>query len=234
MKKTFKIRDLFRSAWKDYKANWTLFILIGIVFLLVGLLGNLGTTLDPYTQSLHQSPIIGILSWLLQMFVGLGFIRFTLNLVDGKEHKIEDLFKGAESFSHFAYFIVVAMLYGALIGLGTLLLVIPGIIALIGFIFAQYLIAEQKTGIFEAFKESWKMTAGNRFKIFWLMIVLIFFNLLGVIALVVGLIITVPMSYIMYARLYRTLGGAMVDAEENDMEVVDIMEGDQTEENSEE
>ena len=231
MKKTFTIKTLFKDSWKDYKANWSLFILIGIIFLLVSLLSNLGTTFDPVTETVRQSPVIVILGWLLQMFIGLGFIRFMLNLVDGKEHKVEDLFKGAESFTHFLYFVVVAMLYSALVGFGSLLLLIPGIIALIGFIFAQYLIAEQKTGIFESFKESWKMTSGNRWKILWLMIVLIFFNLLGALALLLGLLVTVPMSYIIYARLYRVLGDGStqaVSSDEHDIEVVDVVEGDQT------
>ena len=120
-----------------------------------------------------------------------------------------------------------------MVAFGTLLLIIPGIIALVGFIFAQYLIAEEKTGIFESFKESWKMTRGNRWKIFWLMIVLVFFNIFGALALVIGLFITIPMSYLMYAHLYRTLNTDQSLAEddlseESDMEVIEVVEGNQT------
>ena len=233
MKKRFEIGTLFRDAWRDYKANWTMFIVIGIIFILVSILGNLGTSFDSVTGVIEQSTIVAILGWLLQVFIALGFIRFLLNIVDGKEYKIEDLFRGARSIEHFAFFIVVVMLYTAFIGLGTVLLVIPGIIALVGFIFAQYLIAEEKAGIFESFKESWKMTAGNRWKIFWLMIVLLFFNVFGLLVLVIGLFITVPMTYLMYAHLYRKLSlEGTVDSEESDMEVIEVVEGDQSEDES--
>ncbi|MCA9352854.1 hypothetical protein KC901_01585 [Patescibacteria group bacterium] len=230
MKRTFSINTLFKDAWKDYKANWTLFILIGIIFVLIGLVSKLGSSFNPYTHTFEQPLVTTVIGFLLQMFVGLGFIRFLLNMVDGKEYKVEDLFRGAESVAHFIYFVVVALLYGAFIAFGMVLLVVPGLVALVGFIFAQYLMAERKADIFESFQKSWMMTSGNRWKILWLMIVLALFNLLGVIALFVGLIITVPMSYIIYARLYRTLDGELATTpdEKNDIEVVEVLEGNQT------
>ena len=180
-------------------------ILIGIIFALVGMLGNMG-------NGFHGASIIGLVGWLLQMYLSLGFIRLLLNIVDGKPRKIEDIFHGANSTSHFIYFLVVGLLYGAIVALGMVLLVIPGLVALVGFIFAQYLIAEEGEGIFESFKKSWHMTAGNRWKIFWLFIVVAFFNLFGLIALVIGLAITIPMTYLIWARLYRTLGSATVES----------------------
>ncbi|MFT6829805.1 MAG: hypothetical protein ACJAV6_000646 [Candidatus Paceibacteria bacterium] len=179
---------------------------------------------------MEQSTTVSLIAWLLGMFISLGFIRFILNIVDEKERKVEDLFRGANSVEHFLFFIVVVMLYTALIGLGTVLLVIPGIVALVGFVFAQYLIAEEKSGIFESLKESWNMTSKNRWKIFWLMIVVLFFNIFGALALVIGLFITVPMTYLIYARLYRELSmDDLVTMEEEDMEVIEVMEGDHTE-----
>jgi hypothetical protein len=230
MKKRFEIGSLFRNAWKDYKANWSLFIIIGIIFILVNLLGNLGASFNTVTGAIEQSTTVSLIAWLLGMFISLGFIRFILNIVDEKERKVEDLFRGANSVEHFLFFIVVVMLYTALIGLGTVLLVIPGIVALVGFMFAQYLIAEEKSGIFESLKESWNMTSKNRWKIFWLMIVVLFFNIFGALALVIGLFITVPMTYLIYARLYRELSmDDLVTMEEEDMEVIEVMEGDHTE-----
>ncbi|MFT6911346.1 MAG: hypothetical protein ACJAU8_000585 [Candidatus Paceibacteria bacterium] len=230
MKKRFEIGSLFRNAWKDYKANWSLFIIIGIIFILVNLLGNLGASFNTVTGVIEQSTTVSLIAWLLGMFISLGFIRFILNIVDEKERKVEDLFRGANSVEHFLFFIVVVMLYTALIGLGTVLLVIPGIVALVGFVFAQYLIAEEKSGIFESLKESWNMTSKNRWKIFWLMIVVLFFNIFGALALVIGLFITVPMTYLIYARLYRELSmDDLVTMEEEDMEVIEVMEGDHTE-----
>ncbi|MCI5050967.1 MAG: hypothetical protein MRY57_01520 [Candidatus Pacebacteria bacterium] len=231
MKKTFSINQLFKDSWVDYKKHWTLFILVGIIFLLVGFLGNLGVSVSPEGY-VSQSPIVGILAWLLQIFITLGYIKFVLNVVDNKEAKIEQLFHGAHSWTHFLSFVVVSLLTSALIGLGTLLFIIPGIVLTIGLVFAQYIAAEEKAGIFESLKISWNATKGNAWKILWFMIVVAFFNLFGLLALVIGLVITIPMTAILYARLYRTL----VDTEESDesdseieIEVEEVLEGDQSE-----
>lgn len=231
MKKTFSIKNLFNQAWSDYKANWKLFLLVGIIFLLVGMIGNIGSTFDPHTQMITQSPFIGVIGWLLQMFITLGFIRFLLNIVDGNEYKIEDLFKGANSFSHFLYFIVVSLLYSALVGFGVILLIIPGIVLGIGLLFAQYIVAEEKAGIFESLKESWNLTKGYKWRIFGLMLLIALFNILGLLAFVVGLVVTIPMTYLIYVRLYRTLGQKQrVTSDEDDIEVVDILDGNQEDE----
>jgi len=225
MKKTFSIKTLFNGAWADYKKTWKLFILIGIIFMLVGLASNLAIGIDPYTGLPQGSPIIGILGWALQMFLGLGFIRFLLHIVDGKKYELEDIFKGPQSVMHLVSFAVVTVLYGSIVGLGTLLFVVPGLIALVGLTFAQYIVAEQKAGIFESFQHSWSMTEGSRWKIFWLMIVIVLFNILGVLALGVGLLITIPVTYLISAHLYRTLGSKLVaDMNEDSKETVIIEE----------
>lgn len=236
MKKTFSIGSLFRESWSDYKSNWKLFILVGIIFLLVGFLGNMGVEISPEGY-VSQSPVIGIVTWLLQIFITLGYIKFVLNIIDKKEAKIEQLFNGANTINHFVSFVVVSLLASALIGLGTIFLIIPGIILSVGLLFAQYIAAEEKAGIFESLKESWHGTKGNRWKIFWFMVVVAFFNIFGFLALVIGLIITIPMTSIMYARLYRTLfssedikGDDSTNEESVEIEVEEILDGDQTEE----
>lgn len=206
MKKTFSIKKLFNDSVEDYKKYWGMFILIGIIFAMVALLANIGTTPSyPYGMMNSGSFLVIVISWLLQSFLTLGFIRMLLSIVDKKETKLEELFHGANSFNHFLYFVVTMILYSALVSLGTILFIIPGIILSVGFIFVQYLAAEEREGIFESFKRSWKMTKGNRWKIFWLMIVSALFNVLGLLALVVGLLVTVPITYLVYTHLYRTL-----------------------------
>lgn len=205
MKKTFDIKNLFTDAWSDYKSHWKLFILIGIIFGLVGLLGNMGMTIDPTTGAVSQSPIVSIAAWALQMFITLGYIKFVLNIVDKKEVKIEQLFQGADTLKHFISFLVVSLLVSTLTTLGYFLLIVPGVMLTVGLLFSQYLAAEEKTGIFESLKESWKGTRKTQWKILWFMIVAIFFNLFGALALLIGLAITIPMTSLMYARMYRQL-----------------------------
>ena len=216
MKKTFSIKTLFKDSWKDYKSNWKLFIIIGIIFLVVGFVGHIETLLNPITE-FHFLPHIGvirviqIIGSLFQIFLSLGFIRLLLNIIDKKEYKIKQLFSSVRSLRHFVYFAMAVFIYAVLTSIGMLLFIIPGLILLVVFIFVQYLIAEEKAEFFESFKKSYNMTQGNRWKIFLLMIVIIFFNIFGTMAFFIGLAITIPMSYIIYARLYRTLGSGLIE-----------------------
>jgi len=226
MKKTFSIKTLFNQAWSDYKSNWKTFILIGIIFALVGGLGNLGMSVDPITGYLTNSPLISIVAWLLQVFIGLGFIQFLLNIIDEKDAKIENLFHGAHSIQHFIYFVIVGLLVSVLTVLGTVLFIIPGIVLATGLLFSKYFMAEEKTDIVGSLRSSWNATMGHKWKIFWLMIVIVFFNLASLFTLFIGLVITIPMTYIIYARLYRTLTSDDAEA----IEVIEVLEGDKTEE----
>lgn len=207
MKKTFSIKALFNQSFEDYKKNWGLFVLATLVIFLASMIGS-------FSELSHQASggfftfgggIINILATLLGIFLQLGLMKMLFNLVDGKEYKLEDLFNGPNSWRHYLYFAVASILYSALVGFGMLFLVIPGLIMMVGFLFVQYLVAEEKAGIFESFKISWKMTAGNRWKIFWFLILIILFNILGALALLIGLFITIPITYIVSVRLYRAL-----------------------------
>jgi len=209
MKKTFSIKQLFRDSTEDYKKYWGMFLMIGIIFVLVGFLTNMGSFQPHHAYGggfrTGGSLFVTIIAWLLQTFLTLGFIKMLLAMVDKKKVQLEQLFHGANSFNHFLYFTVAMLLYSAIVGIGFVALIIPGIIFSVLFIFVQYLVAEEREGIFESFKRSIKMTKGNRWKIFWLMIVTILFNILGLLALIIGLVITIPITYLVYTHLYRTL-----------------------------
>lgn len=204
MKKTFSIKKLFRDSAEDYQKYWGMFLMIAIIFGLVALISNMGN-FGHYSGGFRgTSQFVIIVSWLLQTFLMLGFIKILLAIVDKKKVQLEDLFRGAHSFNHYLYFMVATLLYSAIVGIGFVAFIIPGILLSILFIFVQYLVAEEQEGIFESFKRSLSMTEGNRWKIFWLMIISVVFNIAGFLALFIGLFVTIPITYLVYAHLYRT------------------------------
>lgn len=94
-----------------------------------------------------------------------------------------------------------------------LIILIPILLALIFFevymICSYYLwplpiIANDST-IIRSFKESFKVTRGNVGNIFWLGLLLVFINIAGVICLLVGLVVTIPMMYLAFTYTYFTL-----------------------------
>lgn len=49
------------------------------------------------------------------------------------------------------------------------------------------------------------MTKGHRGKLFLLILAIILFNILGMFALLIGLLVTIPMTMLIYSHAYRQL-----------------------------
>lgn len=64
---------------------------------------------------------------------------------------------------------------------------------MVKFIFAEYLVIDQKLGIFESMKKSWKMTNGNYFRVLFFPFTFFFWMLLAIITCGVGLIYVIPL-----------------------------------------
>ncbi len=207
-----RIKGLFISSWKIYKDNWFNFILIGLIFLLVSLIGTYsnGFEFNNITGDVvyNTSTIMKFISYIIYVYISIGFVRFLLKLVDGRKAKIRDIFHGVDSIEHFIFVILVAIITSFVIMFGTVLFVIPGIIAALGLMFSKYIIIENKGGnveVIDAIKNSWYITKGYRWRLLWICIILILFNFIGLLLLIIGLIITVPVSILITVLLYRKL-----------------------------
>ncbi|AUV83064.1 hypothetical protein C2R22_16600 [Salinigranum rubrum] len=65
------------------------------------------------------------------------------------------------------------VVFGLAVLLGTLLLVVPGILAYIGFLFMVQYIAVENVNFLTAMRRSWRLTRGNRIRVFLLVLVLL-------------------------------------------------------------
>ena len=92
--------------------------------------------------------------------------------------------------------------------LGLLLLIVPGIIFGLMFMFATILVIDRELGPIEAMKESNRVTRGYKWNLLGLVLVLALVNLLGALALFVGLLVSVPVTLLALMHVYRVLAGA--------------------------
>ena len=92
--------------------------------------------------------------------------------------------------------------------LGFLLLIIPGVIAATTFIFAPYLVVDKGLGPIAALKESARITKGNLPRVLALMGAITLISILGLVALIVGLLVAVPVVSVAYVSAYRRLSAA--------------------------
>jgi len=121
-----------------------------------------------------------------------GFLIAAHYLTSGKKVVLENFFEG---FKHFAGLLLFKLIGGILIFLGFVALVLPGVYLVVGYIFAPFYIVFGGMDFWEAMESSRKLVHREWFSIFAFLIVLILINFLGLLALGVGLLITIPLSY---------------------------------------
>ena len=198
--------DLFSEAFNVYKKNWIKIFLLGVIFFIFAIAMASVDIIIVASSPFYF--ILKILVWLVWMYVWIGITRYMLRLFDGVEVKLHEIFHGVDSIKHFIFILLVLIITKLIILFGIILFIIPGIIASLGLIFAKYVIIENKggnVGVFNAIKQSWKITKGYKWRLFGLVAVLSLFNIMGILLLIVGLIVTLPVSYFVMIAAYRKL-----------------------------
>jgi uncharacterized membrane protein len=98
-------------------------------------------------------------------------------------------------------------LLGLAVGIGLVLLIVPGVIFGLMFMFSTFLVIDRELAPIEALKESNRITYGHKWRLLGFTLVLLLINVLGALALLVGLLVTVPVSSLTFTHAYRVLSG---------------------------
>lgn len=205
----FSITDAIKFGFSKTKTHWKVYIPV----LLVAWVINQGPGVIKFAQKSAgytdmqvglSALIISFIFWILQTIISIGLIKIALKTNDGKSAHFEDLFK-YHSYRLILNYILGTILYGLIILGGLVLLIIPGIIWAIKFQFYGYLIVDKGLGPVEALKTSWEITKGVKLNLFLFALMLGLINILGTMALLIGLFISVPTSIIALAHIYRKL-----------------------------
>ena len=88
-----------------------------------------------------------------------------------------------------------------------LLLIVLGTIFWLTFMFAGFFVIDREVNPIEAFKESYRITSGHKWRLFGLSLVLLLINFLGLLALLVGVLLSAPVSLLALTHAYRVLSG---------------------------
>lgn len=137
----------------------------------------------------------------------LGLAIFSLHLSRGQEAKVAQIFEG---FSDFVRAFVAYILMCVFILLWALLLIVPGIIAALGYSQTFYILAEDKsiTGP-EALKKSKAMMMGHKMKLFLLGLSFIGWFLLGILTAGIGFLWILPYFQVTMAKFYQDISSGV-------------------------
>ncbi len=132
-----------------------------------------------------------------------GYTLFIACLADTKVTKFDLLFKG---FDRFVETLVAGLLYALIVTIGTMLLIVPGIIAACGLAQTFYIMVDDAniSGT-DALQMSWNMMKGH--KMDWFLLQLRFFGwaLLCILTLGIGCLFLNPYIYVTNLNYYRQL-----------------------------
>ena len=200
LKLEFSIEEALKFGWDKTKQYfWTFF---GI--LLVA--GIIAVILSVLSETAKDNPgpmlIIGVINSLFQLFLSMGLIKITVNTAKGQAPDPFDFFGAAGRILHYlgAY-----VMYLLIVFSGTILLVVPGIIWAIQFLFFSYLVIDGMLGPVAALKKSSQMTRGIKMSLFLFGLICTLINFLGAVCFLIGLFFTIPATSIAYAYVYLKL-----------------------------
>ena len=148
------------------------------------------------------SAVFSVVSSFFYVVVAMGFITVRLKLVDGDRASFRALLS---NWPVFLKCLGGGIIYVLIVLFGLVLFVVPGIIWSIQFMFWSYHVVDGRMGPVEAFKKSAEDTKGQKVHLFLLALVLFGINVLGLLAIGVGLLVTYPLTKVALAHVYRRL-----------------------------
>lgn len=149
--------------------------------------------------------IMALIYFVLGSFVGVGYAKFNLNLIDSRSASFENLF---EYFSIWKKTAIAKLLRSVYTLLWALLFIIPGIVASFSYAMTDYILAEKpELTATEAIEESKALMYGNRFRLFCLQLSFIGWDILATLAFGIGHLWLTPYKQAAYAAFYREVSG---------------------------
>lgn len=234
---TFSQEMIFRKSWDYMKKQGITMVGLYLAFIVVSMILSFVSGKD-MTSGRY---IVGnFLTLILSWGFGMGFCKLVLNILDGMEPKM-DVFLSVwfRAWTYLKLEILI-LLVMAVCGMIAFLVVdltisVPSVISdftspigysvlgvlfvflcwfMIRISFAGIIIFDTDLGTMEALRRSWRITKGHVLELVFLCILILLLNILGFIALIIGIFFTVVMSQFVYTIAYRILWALYQEKEE--------------------
>ena len=197
--RAFSDSAILRAAWQRTKDRLGFLIIVGII---LAIFFGLSSVLIAYisTETAVGGIIAQVIYYILSAVVSIGITKIVLDIADGKEGALIDLIT---HWNVLLKYIGVTIVYAVVVYVGFFLLLFPGVIWMLKFFFAPWLVIDKGMGPIKAMKASSRMTMGMKWDLIGFIAVGYAVLLLGLLALGIGLIVAIPLFTIATAMVYR-------------------------------
>jgi uncharacterized membrane protein len=201
--------DFKRIALEKLKNNWFNAVFVGIIFALMtnGINWTVNTNhiirYGFFSNNNVKVNYGSLLNLILGGPAGLGIATYFLRLLRDEDSSIENVFSG---FSSFGKTFVLNLLITIFVFLWTLLLIVPGIIALIRYSMSYYIMYDNpELTATEALDRSKEMMDGEKMNLFVLWLSFLGWFILGTVTLGIGFIWITPYYNAAKTAFYENL-----------------------------
>lgn len=217
-----KFGTAYGTGWTVMSNNFLRFLLVIIVLALItspmGVFNSADNHhfYDGFDNPAHffESATLGIAAAFLG-FIGLLFTFLVLPVfqfgskmmfVQGVRGQMPDFDYLIAGFrKNYLNIVLANLLMIALIGIGIVCLIIPGIIIACRLAFTPYLVMDRGLDPIQAVEESWRLTRGHGWTIFFMAFVCIFIMIGGFICLIFGALVAAMWIKSAFATLYQSV-----------------------------
>jgi len=187
--------EAFSTGFNKFKENALLLIAVTVIA------GALPAFVTRVGQHIHDSWLLDVAGWAVTVTLELGVISIAIRILNEDRVELANLF---DVFPRVPFAIVASFVASIAVAFGLLLLLVPGIIVALRLQFVGYAILEGH-GPIESIQRSWEMTRGFGLDLFLLALLMLAVFVLGVICLLVGTLVALPVMAIAQAFVYRFL-----------------------------
>ena len=199
------ISGSYKYGWQQM---WKHFLYLFIISVVVGLLQAPGSALQ---DSEWENTPGYILLYMLIAAYGLLFLPVVkyggdlLYLRGMRNQKIEisELFDGFKN--NYLNIILANLLTFAIIGIGFVFLIVPGIILACRLAFVSYLVMDKNMEPVAAVEKSWEMTRGYGWKIFGMGLLVLPIFIAGLLCFIVGVFFAIIWIHAAFASMYHAI-----------------------------
>lgn len=197
------------EASKSYRAGWRVMGIYFIELLVIGIVYSILTgpvsaiQFKDHGFEWYMVPLI-LFGMMYGIFVagpiGYGASWVFLKAVRGERVEIRDMFSVFQR--NYWNAVVANIVVAVIIGLGMVMLIVPGIIFACRLAFVPYLVVDKEMDAMEALRVSWNMTRGYGGQIFLMGLMAFFIAIGGLILLFVGIFISIMWIKTSFAAMY--------------------------------
>ncbi len=177
-------------------------------FILATLLLGLAQSQDLYSNLYESYGLsyvftIGSIALFIVGPISIGLATYSLSIVNEEDYSYNQI---ATGFKYFFKALFLYLLFNISVLIGTILLIIPGVVIFLMFSQIFYIIAENpQIGVIDAFKKSASLMKNKKLQYLGLGLRYILFFILGVFTLGIWWLWLTPQMYVSFAIFYKEL-----------------------------